>query len=173
MTDNQKAAAILRQYAGELYQGHTIGGQWDEGCRIKAEHDELLALADRLALAQSGEAVCYGCSVGMRLCDDGLHRDPLGQVFPHTAAVVHTHPAPDRVAELEREQQISAALSRKVVALEQQLAESRELEGRMRGVLEAFDKAARESGSIIGFAGKAVELITHARSALAAEQEKK
>ena len=54
MNDNQKAASILRQYAGELYQGHTIGGEWD-GEHIKAEHDELMALADRLALAQSGE----------------------------------------------------------------------------------------------------------------------
>lgn len=63
MNDNQKAASILRQYAGELYQGHNIGGQWpEESAHIKAEHDELMALADRLALADAGEPVAYLCN---------------------------------------------------------------------------------------------------------------
>ncbi|MFZ3193713.1 MAG: hypothetical protein WA154_10990 [Moraxellaceae bacterium] len=97
---------------------------------------------------------------------------------------LYTHPDSGRVAELEaqlaeiREELADACeriddLSCAGGRLAMRLTESRELEGRMRGVLEAFDKAARESGSIIGFAGKAVELITHARAALAAEQEKK
>ena len=56
MNDNAKAASILRQYAGELYQGHTIGGEWG-GEHIKAEHDELMALADRLATPPAAVAV--------------------------------------------------------------------------------------------------------------------
>lgn len=181
MNDNAKAASILRQYAGELYNGHTIGGEWD-GEHIKAEHDELIALADRLALAQGGEAVAYTDGHGM-LWLPGERVTMSAKPIP-----LYAHPATsaDRVAELEAQiyaeanseiDSIANALpgpyymdppdggsvsiaeqvrrmAADVEAARKQLAESREREGMMRGVLEAF------------------KLITHARAALAAEQEK-
>lgn len=66
MSDIAKAAAILRQYAGGLYQGHTIGGHWSDGCHIKAEHDEMLALADRLEIAGADGAVAWIRKNGLR-----------------------------------------------------------------------------------------------------------
>lgn len=156
MSDNQKAASILRQYAGELYQGHTIGGRWDDSsAHIKAEHDELLALADRLALGSTqerGEAVAWGVIEGgmigfasgresvARGYAKGNEGDVQLEVVP-----LYTHPttAAGRVAELEalcdrlgdEYEKVVAMLAvgaydgstlDRIAALESQLVESRE-----------------------------------------------
>lgn len=82
MNDNQKAAGILRHYAGELYQGHTIGGRWpEESAHIEREHDELMALADRLS-QERGEAVARDADEAVREVME------QAQVFASTWATV-------------------------------------------------------------------------------------
>lgn len=116
MNDNQKAASILRQYAGELYQGHTIGGEWD-GEHIKAEHDELIALADRLALADAGEPVADSGKmwslvrsrvqgIHSRLSECNTSAEFNAALDSYSNVLVEeliekfaAHPAPDRVAD--------------------------------------------------------------------------
>lgn len=98
MSDNQKAASILRQYAGELYQGHTIGGRWDDSsAHIKAEHDELLALADRLALGSTqerGEAVAWMWDYsGEHVTRDPEQAEAI-KTYGAQVTPLYAHPAP-------------------------------------------------------------------------------
>jgi hypothetical protein len=149
MNDNQKAASILRQYAGELYQGHTIGGRWpEESAHIEREHDELMALADRLARQpqERGEAVAWLIRKDTRTWTS--HHKRYAEEYAAIGAEVtplYTHPAPDagRVAELEARynrlgeeyEKVVAMLAmgasngttfERICSLEAQLAESRE-----------------------------------------------
>lgn len=137
MSDNAKAAAILRQYAGGLYQCHTIGGQWDDGCHIKAEHDEMLALADRLEIADAAGAVAdaglmwslvrsrvQGIHTRLRECGTSAELDAALDAYSHVLAEELAEkfaPRTDsgRVAELEAlVGKLRVALAECVYALE-------------------------------------------------------
>lgn len=143
MNDNIKAAVILRQYAGELYQGHTIGGRWpEESAHIEREHDELMALADRLDSQpqERGEAVAWvRCHPDGTLTTEFLADAAIEPVRRNSKAWIplYLHPTPDagRVAELEAEvaasdrhgvylEELTDAQVDRIATLESQLAET-------------------------------------------------
>mgnify|MGYP003559668112 FL=1 len=186
MNDNQKAASILRQYAGELYQGHTIGGEWD-GEHIKAEHDELIALADRLALAQGGEAAnsagllpcpyCGDDEASVAVMQEGASGDDYS--FSAEAQCVCGATGPEAYASCQSDAALGAInawnyraipSANRVAELEAQLAESREREGRMREAL-AYIVDRHEQDRDGGFLD--ANEYSRAVAALAADQEKK
>ena len=52
------AIVVLRAFAGELKQSHTVGGlgDWTDEPEAKASHDELLIIADGLDAIQKDHA---------------------------------------------------------------------------------------------------------------------
>lgn len=59
----KRAAEILREDAESIRQSHTLGGDWQSEDKAKADHDEMLAVAEQLDVlsANGGETVAWRC----------------------------------------------------------------------------------------------------------------
>lgn len=70
----KRAAEILREDAENIREGHTLGGDWQSEDKAKADHDEMVAVAEQLDALQGSAAV----PEGWRTAKNGGHWPHIG-----------------------------------------------------------------------------------------------
>jgi len=106
----KRAAAYLREFAEDIRAANTVGGEWFRAEDAKAEHDELLALADELTAAPvpAPPAERYSPKMG-RDCD-GRYVEMVPD--PHGEWVRYAAPAAEPVAQQPEDIPASEAIRR-------------------------------------------------------------